>query len=180
MVVILILALLTLLGNYASLALRREKTRIEELTVELTGLIDQEKTNALLGKTEGGKIVRKRKITISFNDVDTISYTAEADLAEDSENTYSVPVTPLKSWTYPALKMALYNCPYTAWDLSVSKALTLELTGDTMKVLDPTNENPHLAIQISRNETAYREIHIDRRTGLLYEKAGLSQAIECN
>lgn len=182
MVVIVIISLLTLVGNYASLALRREKSRIEELTVELEGLIDREKTDALLGKTEGGEIVRKRKVEIDF-DVpnEKIIYQAFVNLAKnigDDEN-WETPKT--KSWMYPELKMELYECPYTTWDpVNIDLPLTLELTGDTMKVLAPANRNPHLVLQISRNETAYREIHIDRRTGMMYERAGLSQIVSCD
>lgn len=52
MVVILIIAVLLLLGNYSDINQRREKARLEELAVEIISTIDQEKVNTLLGKTE--------------------------------------------------------------------------------------------------------------------------------
>jgi hypothetical protein len=66
---------------------RREKARLEELTVELITLIDQQKVDALLGKTESGEIVRKRKLGISFND-GTLTYKSYVDLTEDTEGSY--------------------------------------------------------------------------------------------
>jgi|GEM_PF-1147354 len=87
MVVILIITMLLILGNYSDFSLRREKARLEELTVQLISMIDQEKTNSLLGKTESSAIIRKRKITIDYADPD-ITYNSFADLAEDTENSY--------------------------------------------------------------------------------------------
>lgn len=64
MVVILIMSMLLILGNYADFSSKREKARLEEVAVQILALIDQEKTNALLGKTESGQIVRKRKVSL--------------------------------------------------------------------------------------------------------------------
>lgn len=84
MVVILIISILVALGNYGDFTQRREKSRMEELAVQLTAMMDQEKTNTLLGKTESGAIVRQRKIELSFAS-DILTYKSFADLAEDIE-----------------------------------------------------------------------------------------------
>ncbi len=198
MVVILIIAILLWLGNFWGLFSRRENARIEELAVNLVGLIDGEKTSALLGKTEWGAIVRKRKVAISFdNNTGTTTYNAYADLAEDAEDSYcSTPTkcpdsditnknTPLttKSWTLVNLWINLFQC--TDWTPSSVRvegqlsSLSTVLLGDTMSITtSPESTKPHIVLQITRNDV-YREIHIDRRTGLTYERAGLTSTPSC-
>ncbi len=187
MVVILIISILIVLGNFWDISQRREKARMEELAVQLTALIDQEKTYSLLGKTEWGAIVRKRKIELSFTS-NILTYKSFADLAEDNEGTYcSFPatcndtVTPWSTWTNtplstkvwqffePSLTASLWNCDDTtaSW---VNLPLTIELTGDSMSFSSHTSIK-HLVIMIYR-DIGYREIHIDRRTGVTYEKEG--------
>lgn len=190
MVVILIISILIVLGNFWDISQRREKARMEELAVQLTALIDQEKTYSLLGKTEWGAIVRKRKIELSFTS-NILTYKSFADLAEDNEGTYcSFPATcndaimPWWTWTNtplstkvwqffePSLTMAIYDCDTTnppnatLWD-----SVTIELTGDTMSFANTLASKKHLVIMVHRN-IGYREIHIDRRTGVTYEKEG--------
>lgn len=84
MVVILIFSILLLLGNYGNITQRREKARIEELAVEIITLIDQQKVDTLLGKTESSEIVRKRKIVVDFISPN-LTYNSYADLVEDME-----------------------------------------------------------------------------------------------
>lgn len=191
MVVILIIAMLLWLGSFGGLFSRRENARIEELAVNIIGLIDIEKTNALLGKTEWGAIVRKRKITLDISTPGTIRYNSYADLAEDTEDSYcsasancdvpvttppNTPNTPLvtKEWTLANMATTLWKCTNgTAIVLSATD-LYIVMTGDAMAITTtPASTEPHLVLQIARGALAYREIHIDRRTGLTYEKAGL-------
>ena len=172
MVVILIMSILIVLGNYWVFTQRREKARIEELAVQIIWLIDQEKTNALLGKTEGGAIVRKRKIDINFNSwTSTLSYIAHADLAQDIEGTYSVTSTPTKNWQFfdPSLTASFYNCDSgTAALLPGTTWLTIELTWDTLNFTTPSGVK-HIVLMVSR-DTVYWEIHMDKRTGVTYER----------
>lgn len=177
MVVILIIGMLFALGSWWGLFSRRENARIEELAVNLIGLIDQEKTNTLLGKTEWGEIVRKRKIEISFGN-NTINYIAKADLAKDDEGSYNI-TSYTKSWPLVGLGLNVFPCPYAP---SLGSTLTIEFTWDTMQILEPTTlggATPHLILQIGRN-LVYREIHIDRRTGMTFERAGPTPIPACN
>jgi prepilin-type N-terminal cleavage/methylation domain-containing protein len=185
MVVILIFAMLLLMGNYGNITKRREKARIEELTVDLITLIDQQKVDTLLGKTESGAIVRKRKMVIDFNATSkTLTYNAYTDLAEDSENSYysysaNTTATPLtvKSWAPLGLDVSLWNCDGAP--AIVILPLTVELQSDTMSFKDTsTSVIKHIVIQLSR-QGSYREIHIDRRTGMTFEREG-SSAVTCN
>lgn len=188
MVVILIMSILIALGNYWVFTQRREKARIEELAVQLTAMIDQEKTNSLLWKTEWWNIVRKREITLDFLG-DTLTYKSYADLAEDTEWSYcwvswngtNCPTTPpppltTKSWQFfdPSLSMVIYDCdginPPT---ISRGTSLTTEFTGDTMSFSGSLGTYKHLVISVSR-DSIYWEIHIDKRTGVTYEREGTS------
>lgn len=174
MVVILIFSILLLLGNYGNITQRREKGRLEELTVELTTLIDQQKVDTLLGKTEWGEIVRKRKTEIDFT-LPNLTYKSYADLAKDPEGSYfSYPTntveTPLidKTWSPALLGATLWNCD-TGSPASISLPLTTELQWDTMSFLNTNEAIKHIVIQLSR-QGSYREIHIDRRTGMTFER----------
>lgn len=66
MIVIVIIVLLTQLGNIGGLFRTRERNKVEEIAVKIVAAIDEEKVNALLGKTLDGKIVRKRLTELDF------------------------------------------------------------------------------------------------------------------
>lgn len=66
MIVIVIIVLLTQLGNIGGLFRTRERNKVEEIAVKIVAAVDEEKVNALLGKTLDGKIVRKRLIELDF------------------------------------------------------------------------------------------------------------------
>ncbi len=66
MIVIVIIVLMTQMGNIGSLFRSRERNKVEEVAVKIVAAIDEEKVNALLGKTLNGKIVRKRLIDLDF------------------------------------------------------------------------------------------------------------------
>jgi len=66
MIVIVIIVLLTQLGNIGGLFRTRERNKVEEIAVKIVAAIDEEKVNALLGKTLDGKIVRKRLAELNF------------------------------------------------------------------------------------------------------------------
>jgi len=188
MVVILIITMLLILGNYSDFSLRREKARLEELTVQLISMIDQEKTNSLLGKTESSAIIRKRKITIDYADPD-ITYNSFADLAEDTENSYcgtpwndtlcpwwwwwtNIPLT-TKIWDLNGLSMSLYNCDDNTLSLVLATEVSVIFQGDTLAFDTVWLETiKHLVIFLSRNNL-YRELHIDRRTGVTYERESI-------
>ncbi len=194
MVVILIISILVALGNYWDFTQRREKARLEELAVQLTAMMDQEKTNTLLGKTEWGAIVRQRKIELSFTG-DILTYKSFADLVEDTEWNYcwtpgngtacptppwwtSIPII-TKSWQFydPSLVMTIYDCD-SANPPTISRGASLitVLKNDTMSFSDGLVTFKHIVIFLSRNG-AYREIHIDRRTGVIYEREGANTGV---
>lgn len=54
------------MGNIGGLFRSRERNKVEEIAVKVVAAIDEEKVNALLGKTLDGKIVRKRLASIEF------------------------------------------------------------------------------------------------------------------
>ncbi len=203
MVVILIISILVALGNYGDFSQRREKARLEELAVQLTALIDQEKTNTLLGKTESNAIVRKRKVAISStagtDGINELSFKSYADLAEDPEDSYcsfsssncdpgppilnswnNTPIT-TKSWKFydPTLVTTIHNCDT---DSPIPSPIQIVMQGDTMIFQDSSN-NPitanHIILHLSRL-TDYREIHIDKRTGLTFERESSDPAPSCN
>jgi len=193
LVVILIISILVALGNYGDFTQRREKARLEEIWVQIVSMIDQEKTNTLLWKTENGAIVRKRKVEITsaadWDGINGLSFKSYADLAEDTENLYcwtswndtTCPTptqSPLftKSWKLydPTLNMQIYECdsdPSSATSVSGS-TIEILFQWDTISFLTPLNNKKHLVIFLSR-DTTYREIHIDRRTGVTYERESI-------
>lgn len=111
MIVILIIIMLTQLGNLSSLFRYKEKGQVEEIATQLLGIIDEEKTNALLGRTqksnasgsEKWQIVRKRALSISIGKTDhTLSSLSQVNLAEKEEDIYE-PEKISKTWTLPGL-----------------------------------------------------------------------------
>ncbi len=74
----------------------------------MVGYLEEEKTNALLGKMHEGNIVRKRIITITTNP-DEITIKTEVNLAKDNES--SVLQQHEKSWKMNRLNTKWYSCP---------------------------------------------------------------------
>jgi prepilin-type N-terminal cleavage/methylation domain-containing protein len=107
MIAIVIIILLSQLGNMSSLFQSKEKSQVEEISVNVINVIDEVKTHALLGKTEDSKIVRKRRIKISLSG-NTISYASSYNLAENPEDTYTDLTS--KDWFLQELNGALYEC----------------------------------------------------------------------
>ena len=99
MIVIVIIVLLTQMGNIGWLFRSRERNKVEEVAVKIVAAIDEEKVNALLGKTLDGKIVRKRLASIDFWEKNTLTFTSEVNLAETNDNTYDADSKITKSWT---------------------------------------------------------------------------------
>lgn len=69
--------------------------------------------------------------------------------------------------------MQIYSCDTSPATDTLETTLTIELTGDTMSFMDPNTASiKHIVLQISRLGS-YREIHIDRRTGVTYERESI-------
>ncbi len=202
MVVILIISILLALGNYGDLTGRRERARLEEIAVQIISMMDQEKTNTLLWKTENGDIVRKRKVEIAsaldgVENVNELTFTSYADLAEDTEDFYcwksgngidclnppgwtNIPLV-TKSWKLydPTLDMAVYECDSSSTPTPVAGSIaTMIFEGDTLIFDAPLSSYKHIVLFLFR-DTVYREIHIDRRTGMTYERESTSTTPSC-
>lgn len=172
MIVIVIIILLTQLGNIGWLFRTRERNKVEEIAVKIVAAIDEEKVNALLGKTLDGKIVRKRLAELDFwATPNTISFTSSVNLAETDETTYDTASKITKSWSLAALEAELYECSSAASSLAIEE-IGLEFRNDTIKFItdNPAIDIPnHIVLLLKHTNTAH-EIHIDRRTGLTYER----------
>lgn len=192
MIVILIIIMLTQLGSIWSLFRQKEKSQTEEIAVQILGRIDEEKINALLGKTEKGDIVRKRKISITL-DASTNSITAlsRVNLSKSPDDIYEND-TWEKTWQLPELVWSWYACSGTDngtlldtintisaeffWD----KIIFTEWTGATeTPLLLNTKSVPQVVLKLKRNQ-AINELHIDRRTGLTYMRIGKADNVFCN
>jgi hypothetical protein len=76
--------------------------------VQLLGLVDEEKINALLGKTHQSdtsvEIVRKRSVQILVNnDEHRLSFVSLINLAKEAEHIFENRPIQEKSWTLPQL-----------------------------------------------------------------------------
>ena len=172
MIVIVIIVLLTQLGNIGGLFRTRERNKVEEIAVKIVAAIDEEKVNALLGKTLDGKIVRKRLAELNFwAEQNTVSFTSEVNLAETDETTYDTESKITKSWFLAALEAELYDCSATPNPLEFKK-IGLEFRNDTIKFItdDASTDTPHHIVLLLKHTNTAHEIHIDRRTGLTYER----------
>jgi type II secretory pathway pseudopilin PulG len=200
MIVILIIMMLSQLGNISSLFRHREKSQVEEIAVQLLGMIDEEKTNALLGKTqkkwstlgmETWEIVRKRSVSVTIdNDNNNISFSSQVNLASKGEDEYE-PETITKTWNLAELQWSWYECSGGNEGIKIQNAGTdtdnvhVEFTGDSLKFSsgNGTTQTPltalHVVLKLSRN-TANRELHIDRRTWLTYTRVGYPDKVLCN
>lgn len=186
MIVIVIIVLLTQMGNIGWLFRSRERNKVEEVAVKIVAAIDEEKVNALLGKTLDGKIVRKRLASIDFWEKNTLTFTSEVNLAETNDNTYDADSKITKSWTLAGLDTEAFGCP-EATSLSGLVKLGIEFRNDAITfVEDPPLDIPnHIVFLLKHTNTAH-EIHIDRRTGLTYDRESTTKntngswSVQCN
>ncbi len=172
MIVIVIIVLLTQLGNIGGLFRTRERNKVEEIAVKIVAAVDEEKVNALLGKTLDGKIVRKRLIELDFwTTPNSIWFTSEVNLAETDENAYDADSKITKSWSLAALEAELYECTEVAAPLDLKK-IQIEFRNDTIKFIteNPTDDAPYRVVLLLKHTSTAHQIHIDRRTGLTYEQ----------
>lgn len=199
MIVILIIMMMTQVGNISSLFRYKEKGQIEEISNQLLGMIDEEKTNALLGRTqktkisgaEQWKIVRKRSLDISLDaPSNTLSLLSRVNLADEKEDTYEADDIE-KNWTLPLLTGSWYDCSLGnqgtkmvngANDINTVRidfiGESLALSGGNGLALSPLNAS-HIVLKIT-SKSANQEIHIDKRTGLTYARPGLPNTVSCN
>lgn len=193
MVVILIITLLLALGNLTPISQRREKARLEEIAVQMVSMIDQEKTNALLGRTEDGEIVRKRKIIITTDTsildalifkFNSYFYLAnEANPSQTFENHLDTSGTSSTSKTWqlydPQLIVNYYSCDSgnaTQW---VTTWVTMIFDSDKIEFKGASPIPKHLVIFIAR-DMYKREVHMDSRTGVTYERDSIDAEPKCN
>ncbi len=199
MIVILIIMMMTQVGNISSLFRYKEKGQIEEISNQLLGMIDEEKTNALLGKTqktkisgtEQWKIVRKRSLDISLDaPSNTLSLLSRVNLADEKEDTYEADDIE-KNWTLPLLTGSWYDCSLGNQGTKMVNGTndintvridfigeSLALSGGNGLVLSPLTSS-HIVLKIT-SKSANQEIHIDKRTGLTYARPGLPNTVSCN
>ncbi len=169
MIAIVIIILLSQLGNMSSLFQAKEKSQVEEISVNVINVIDEVKTHALLGKTEEWHIVRKRKIKISLSP-NTIAYQSAFNLAEKDEDTFTILND--KSWFLQELGSSFYECHNNIATKLPGTELNIFFENENMQFQDGANVDmpfQHIVIFLER-KSGTREIHIDRRTGLTYER----------
>lgn len=140
--------------------------------MKIVAAIDTEKVYALLGKTEEGKIVRKRLVNITLKNTENIiEVSSKINLAESDEATYSEENG--KSWSLIDLETFVYECPSTGTPLPLTD-IGIEFIDDTIMFTStaaPSGVPNHIVLLLTHLNTAH-EIHIDRRTGLTYEIKG--------
>ena len=169
MIAIVIIILLSQLGNMSSLFQAKEKSQVEEISVNVINVIDEVKTHALLGKTEEGHIVRKRKIKITLSD-NAIAYQSAFNLAEKDEGTFTILND--KSWFLQELGSSFYECRNNVATKLSGTELNIFFENEKIQFQDGANVDmpvQHIVIFLER-KSGTREIHIDRRTGLTYER----------
>lgn len=166
------IVLLTQIGNIGGLFRTRDSNKVEEIAIKITSAIDEEKIHALLGKTLDGKTVRKRLSEIDFwTTQNTLSFTSRLNLAVTDESTYDEDSEITKSWSLAGLEFELYECSPTAKPLD-GKKIGLEFKNDSIKFITDNSavDIPnHIVLLLKHIHTAH-EIHIDRRTGLTFER----------
>lgn len=152
----------------------RERNKVEEIAVKIVAAIDEQKIDALLGKTMNGKIVRKRLVKIEIKDTSNeIDFSSETNLAESEETTYDTNSKIIKSWTLNGMESFFYECPTNNTPLPL-KDISLEFKGDSINFSSSTpsiTPPNHIVLLLTHVNTSH-EIHIDRRTGLTYEIDG--------
>ena len=184
MIVVLIIVILSQAGNIMSLFSSQENGELEGISVSVLNSIDEVKTDALLGKTANWEIVRKRKILMTTV-WDSLQYTTSVNLAKDAEDIFG-------SWVIRTLNLngnnwSLATCPGTTSNpyrgdiIDNVTSLDIIFQGETInfeKTITGTSltiDEPHVIIAIW-DDTRKREIHIDRRTGLTYERTSSNPA----
>lgn len=192
MIVILIIIMLTQLGSVGSLFRQKERSQTEEISVQILGRIDEEKVNALLGKTQEWDIVRKRKISMTIgNPANEITAVSRVNLAKSPDDLYETEKWE-KTWQLPELTWAWYACTGTdvGTALDTISTVSAEFFWDKIvftawvgaaetPLLVGTNSVPHIVLKLRRNQ-AFNELHIDRRTGLTYMQIGKEDNVYCN
>lgn len=114
MIVILIIIMLTQLGNIGSLFRQKEKSQLEETGIHVLNFIDREKVDALLGKTKDGEIVRKRTIMIQKDPTNThINLTSTLNLVKNPDTDPETPNASTSLTVPGGLSMSLFGCPGT-------------------------------------------------------------------
>jgi hypothetical protein len=188
MIVILIILLLTQVGNIGALFRQKDRSQWEEIMVQLLGLVDEEKINALLGKTHQSdtsvEIVRKRSVQILVNnDEHRLSFVSLINLAKEAEHIFENRPIQEKSWTLPQLTWSWYWCDSSTWESAKieTSGMQIDFSSDKISLysLDETKNTSslntsHIALKITNND-ASQEIHIDRRTWLTYIRPGTTQ-----
>lgn len=199
MIVILIIMMMTQVGNISSLFRYKEKGQIEKISNQLLGMIDEEKTNALLGKTqktkisgtEQWKIVRKRSLDISLDaSNNTLSLLSRVNLADEKEDKYEADDIE-KNWSLPLLTGAWYDCSQgdkatkMVTGTNDTNTVRIDFIGESLvlsagnsSTLSPLDAS-HIVLKIT-SKSASQEIHIDKRTGLTYARPGSPNSVSCN
>jgi prepilin-type N-terminal cleavage/methylation domain-containing protein len=201
MIVILIILLMTQIGNLWSLFRQKEKSQLEEIAVQILGRVDEEKTNALLGKTykktaswkDSWAIVRKRSMSLGIdNDAWDISFISKVNLAESKETWPDIfePESITKTWHLQGLKGSWYECRgnlgeniQNAWRNVDTTYINFIQDAIFFGVGEIENlisiDAPHIVLKLSINN-AHQEIHIDKRTWLTYARVGFTDGVLCN
>ena len=193
--------MLSQLGNISSLFRHRDKSQVETIGVQILGMIDEEKTNALLWKmqtsytsgTQTSEIVRKRSIKISLDNAShSVSFLSRVNLAKSTEDIYE-PEILTKSWDLPLLTGTWYECSGSNKGIKLQNGssdintVQMEFIGDSIKFsfekgteFEPLN-SLRLVLKLTSN-TAHQEVHIDRRTWLTFTRVSspLPDTIFCN
>jgi prepilin-type N-terminal cleavage/methylation domain-containing protein len=179
MIVVLIIVILSQAGNILSLFSSQERGELEGISVNVLNTFDEVKTDALLGKTENKEIVRKRMISMSLI-WDTLQYTTSVNLAKDTEDLFGPWV--LRTLNLNGNDWSLATCAAdstTGTDVPGIQSLDMTFKGEDIIFKKDGNTDivePHIIIIIWNNANK-REIHIDRRTGLTYERTSSDPAI---
>ncbi len=77
--------------------------------------------------------------------------------------------------------MNIYECDTTTSSPTLINSVTtanVVFQGDNISFLAPLSDKNHLILFLSR-DTTYREIHIDRRTGVTYERESITSTPSC-
>jgi len=170
MIVIVIIVLLTQMGNIGGLFRSRERNKVEEIAVKIVAAIDESKIDTLLGKTVEGKIVRKRTANITLDNAqNTIEFSSMVNLAEEEEDKFDDETKIEKSWTLAGMESFFYECPSNNEPLTLTD-IGITFQDDTITFSSTTSPAvPNNIVLLLTHINTAHEIHIDRRTGLTYE-----------
>lgn len=167
MIVIVIILLLTQLGNLQSLFRVREQSQIEGMAIQVVAKIDEIKINTLLGKTENTEIVRKRILSLKANNSEhALNSESFTNLATKTEDVLTS--TSTSSWKLEnLLETFFYTCPVgstTATPLSEDN-VSITFMGDAIQFSNTSGSinAPKILILMTAGDSS-EEIHIDKRT----------------